>query len=1106
MAAAGSQLPSVHESSTPRHFRVIVVLGVLALALALFVLHIEPVLSLVLAALAGTHILYARKLQQLDASLLYRARALVWMNNAREDAAARSDEFADHLARINDAVQRALQGEDKGSALQRACQAAMTVGGADGAALFQPQNASSMVASSGLTDEQQRAYSQTPSPNLDPGGMHYLHDANAGDDEISLVDFAQVGGFRSLLYIPMHSTGTLFGHLTLFYAQPRSLSQSQLDLLEMLASQLAVVFDNVELFQSLENHAVEMAQLAHLARISASTLDLPQVAQDVARILCQVMNVSRTTVGLIEDNLQTLHTVGTATTDGTSSGLPNTMAISDLPELAAMLRQSPYLPRSFDSGDSALSPMLSHLMQQHDETTVALVPMTVNRTMVGFIMLGSREQREFSEREWQLVEMATSQIATHLQNARLYTRTQEALRQRLEELALLEDIARQISSTLDFNQIIRNILDAASRSTQANYTALALLNEGDTERRFTLDYLVGNGFHRAHSRLAAHVGGVIETVFTSGQAVRLADILDGEQTGTTLSGGVYRSSLAVPLLREEMVIGVLNVQSIRPAFFTDEHARFLRNLADHAVISIGNARMLEERQYQVSVLTHLQALALGLSSATDTHSVASAILHTTVTLFHADEAAIFSYDDRSSDLNLLAAVSRDGTPDATRIPALIAFEAARTDEFQIVQNSSSHASLVSLPLKHGNRVRHVLCIAFSQRRAFPKRDLDALSLLAGQATGHLENATLHEQMNTILLYARDGIILMDSRGRLVEANPAARHFLGEKFEEYIQSTAAQVIQWCDEINQHPEMTESQGTSHTFERHSERGVLFHLAAFGTPVLDTRQKAVGWLIVLRDITEEKLLAAYRDEISQMVVHDLRGPLASIISGLSLVSEELQSPVSGSVDDMQKLLSLSAESAYRLMTLVESLLDIDRLETRQMPLQREGVFVGGLVEDSIQTLAATLQQSGNELRRDIASDLPQVHVDAEMVRRVMINLLDNALRHTPARQPIAICAHLLVDDENFVIIRFADSGSGIPLEERTRVFEKFKQVKTQHPTTQRRGAGIGLTFCKLAVEAHGGRIWVEDQSPLGGASIAFTLPVAQSLSQHIPPIIES
>jgi signal transduction histidine kinase len=132
---------------------------------------------------------------------------------------------------------------------------------------------------------------------------------------------------------------------------------------------------------------------------------------------------------------------------------------------------------------------------------------------------------------------------------------------------------------------------------------------------------------------------------------------------------------------------------------------------------------------------------------------------------------------------------------------------------------------------------------------------------------------------------------------------------------------------------------------------------------------------------------------------------------------------------------------------------------------------------------------------------ADLPQAYADPDKIKRILINLLDNGLRYTPSDGEILILANQM--DAKRIIVRIADSGSGIPPEERERIFEKYRQIKGKSPAHGRKGTGLGLAFCKAAIEAHGEQIWVEPKGPLSGACFAFTLPI---LSEITPESKES
>jgi signal transduction histidine kinase len=184
------------------------------------------------------------------------------------------------------------------------------------------------------------------------------------------------------------------------------------------------------------------------------------------------------------------------------------------------------------------------------------------------------------------------------------------------------------------------------------------------------------------------------------------------------------------------------------------------------------------------------------------------------------------------------------------------------------------------------------------------------------------------------------------------------------------------------------------------------------------------------------------------------------------------------------------MSVTSAERLMNLVDSLLDIRK--GRDMRLDRSSTDVAELIELAKFTLLASIEKAHINVQIDIPQGTPLVNVDPDKIRRVLINLLDNALRYTPTGKEIRVT--VLPDPlRHKVLVRVSDSGVGIPEHARARIFEQYYQVKENQHLRGSKGSGIGLAFCQRVLEAHGERIWVEDEGPLPGASFAFTLPVA-------------
>ncbi len=405
----------------------------------------------------------------------------------------------------------------------------------------------------------------------------------------------------------------------------------------------------------------------------------------------------------------------------------------------------------------------------------------------------------------------------------------------------------------------------------------------------------------------------------------------------------------------------------------------------------------------------------------------------------------------------------------------------------------------------------MLCLRYPDQQQLTPRDLDLVNRFGVLAAHHLDDAILYRasmdannRTQALLNSTRDGVLLLDHDGIMIECNPSAERLLGIDRETFLGKhfvamlfqlmeanevngmgySRAQLTHLARQLRTEPERI----TRRQFERTTNHQSV-HIEEIGSPLVDQSGQIVGRLLVMRDITEQKLLTDFRNEIMNMAVHDLRGPLAAIISGLSFVMDELQSMENTEL--MTTTLNWSLESANSLMRLVESLLDINKLENRQMPLERVAIHVPDLVESAYRALANTIKTAEIQLTIDVDPALT-IYADEELMRRVLVNLLDNAVRYTPSGERVQLTARISPTETGKALFRLADSGPGIPEEERERVFERFRQIKANAPVRGGKGSGLGLTFCKLAVEAHGGSIWTETDSNLPGACFALTVPL--------------
>ena len=249
-------------------------------------------------------------------------------------------------------------------------------------------------------------------------------------------------------------------------------------------------------------------------------------------------------------------------------------------------------------------------------------------------------------------------------------------------------------------------------------------------------------------------------------------------------------------------------------------------------------------------------------------------------------------------------------------------------------------------------------------------------------------------------------------------------------------------------------------------------------------------------------ERLKSALLDAVT----HDIRTPLTSIKASATLLLEdrnETESSAKLSEEEQHAILEVIEHSANRLDRFVEGIVDLARIEAGDLDLHRNW----GAIEDIIE--AALVQAEpltrNHKIKVVVAEELPVIRVDARAVTEVIYALIDNASKYSPPGTSIMIGAHRAADD--IVEIAVEDQGPGIPANGRKRAFEKFYRIPRDGAAAGRRGIGMGLAIAKGIVEAHGGRIWIEDAKSGQGARVVFTVPVGddeaeRDVSEARPP----
>lgn len=230
--------------------------------------------------------------------------------------------------------------------------------------------------------------------------------------------------------------------------------------------------------------------------------------------------------------------------------------------------------------------------------------------------------------------------------------------------------------------------------------------------------------------------------------------------------------------------------------------------------------------------------------------------------------------------------------------------------------------------------------------------------------------------------------------------------------------------------------------------------------------------------------KQLEELKQDLTRMIIHDLKSPLSGIMGSL----DYLESGLLGELpQDQKRIITLAKQSSEKMLAMIQNLLDVAKMEEGKLDLKKEKFDLARLIEERIQQYGPLAAKENKQLSADVESGLPKIEAERHLIERVLNNLVSNALNHTASDGKIEVGARAL---EGFVEVRVSDNGAGIPPEYIDKIFEKFVQVRRREASL-RTGAGLGLTFCRMVVETHGGKIRVESKLNRG-SSFIFTLPV--------------
>ncbi len=528
---------------------------------------------------------------------------------------------------------------------------------------------------------------------------------------------------------------------------------------------------------------------------------------------------------------------------------------------------------------------------------------------------------------------------------------------------------------------------------------------------------------------------------------------------------------------------------------SEEVLRAVQNSLDKARqrkewVLLESRRTTASLQQRMDELEVLAQLGRAVTSLLELDSILSAVVDAAVQLTNAEEGSLLLLDEETNELYMRASRNfqeefvrtfRLPVSDTLAGSVMSSGQSVLLDEDtpQKIKTSYLVQSLIYVPLQVQGHVIGVLGVDNRNAiKTFNAHDVQLLNTLAEYAVVAIENSRLYattilerNKLETILTRIQDGVIVIDTDERLVMINPAAQAALNLTEVSYRGRPVREVISQPDVL----ELIDVTGQrlSNRTEFTAEDGRVFSVQL--TPIPE-----VGIALTLYDITYLRKLDRIKSDFVSTVSHDLRSPLTAILGYVELMER------AGPVTEMQREFIRRVQSSVQSITnLVNDLVNLGQIEAG-FDARKESLDLPRIMQLSAAGMEKILKEKGLTLALNIPDGLPTTFGNPVQMRQMIEHLLDNAVKYSKPGGSIDVAGTV---EMNQIILRFSDTGVGIPPADLPHIFEKF--YRSSNVSGSSSGTGLGLAIVRSIAENHNGRIWV-DSTPGKGTTFTIVLPL--------------
>jgi two-component system, NtrC family, sensor histidine kinase KinB len=677
-------------------------------------------------------------------------------------------------------------------------------------------------------------------------------------------------------------------------------------------------------------------------------------------------------------------------------------------------------------------------------------------------------------------------------------------------LELLMNVSREVATALDLRTVLQRLLFAAIQHVGGERGSIVVMDDLGKPVDATIVYGKQLHEHTTQQLRETVERGLAGWVVQNRKATLVPDTSKDERwlrrADDSVDKSGAKSAICVPLMTRERLIGVLTLVHSVPGAFNEEHLELMQAIADQASVAVLNARLYTESQRTARVMSALAEGAAAINTSLEMEDVWRRILNQTMQALQVETVALALTDPSGTDLVYHAAAGHNsGNIPGKRIASeqglagvviseghgLVVPAVKQDPRYSDVDKFTGIdiRAVAIAPIQWQGNVIGILEAINPISGAFDPDSMVVMAGLGSLAGTTIQNAKFlgrlqkaHRRYRELFEDSVDTILITDWEGKVLEANRQAVALTGYTTEQLHTMSMDQLheVKWNKTGLNFENLRRADECSYESILHRQDGDTTPIEVHARRVDFEETDSVQW--ILRNITERKELDSLRDDMTSMIYHDLRSPLGNIVSSL-----EMMSSIMPEDETLLSMLTIARNSTARIQRLVNSLLDINRLESGHQIVDQNAVDPLALIRESFRDVEPSAAARQQILSNTVNTVLPLIWVDVDMAHRVFINLLENAIKFTPANGKIEIGAQ---NDGTFIKFWIRDNGPGISAADRERIFEKFTRLRRKEKAG---GLGVGLAFCRLAVLGHGGEIWVDSELEKG-TTFWLTLPVAQ------------